>query len=38
VGEPQDIAAAVEFLLGASSDWMTGQIMAIDGGMSSLRA
>ena len=38
VGEPQDIAAAVEFLLGASSDWMTGQIMAIDGGMGSLRA
>ena len=38
VGEPQDIAAAVEFLLGASSDWMTGQILAIDGGMGSLRA
>ena len=37
VGEPQDIAAAVEFLLGASSDWMTGQILAIDGGMGSLR-
>ena len=38
VGEPQDIAAAVEFLLGTNSDWMTGQIMAIDGGMGSLRA
>jgi NAD(P)-dependent dehydrogenase (short-subunit alcohol dehydrogenase family) len=38
VGEPQDIAAAVEFLLSAGSDWMTGQIMAIDGGMGSLRA
>ena len=38
VGEPQDIAAAVEFLLGAGSDWMTGQILAIDGGMGSLRA
>jgi NAD(P)-dependent dehydrogenase (short-subunit alcohol dehydrogenase family) len=37
VGEPQDIAAAVEFLLGAGSDWMTGQILAIDGGMGSLR-
>jgi NAD(P)-dependent dehydrogenase (short-subunit alcohol dehydrogenase family) len=37
VGEPQDIAAAVEFLLGANSDWMTGQILAIDGGMGSLR-
>jgi 3-oxoacyl-[acyl-carrier protein] reductase len=38
VGEPQDIASAVEFLLGAGSDWMTGQILAIDGGMGSLRA
>lgn len=38
MGEPQDIASAVEFLLGAGSDWMTGQILAIDGGMGSLRA
>jgi hypothetical protein len=27
----------VEFLLGTNSDWMTGQILAIDGGMGSLR-
>jgi hypothetical protein len=26
------------FLLGDGSDWMTGQILAIDGGMGSLRA
>ena len=37
VGEPQDIASAVEFLLGAGSDWITGQVMAVDGGMGSLR-
>jgi len=37
VGEPQDIASAVAFLLGESSDWMTGQILAIDGGLGSLR-
>ena len=38
VGEPNDIASAVLFLLGEGSDWMTGQVLAIDGGMGSLRA
>jgi len=38
VGEASDIASAVLFLLGEGSDWMTGQVMAVDGGMGSLRA
>jgi NAD(P)-dependent dehydrogenase (short-subunit alcohol dehydrogenase family) len=38
VGEASDIASAVLFLLGDGSDWMTGQVMAVDGGMGSLRA
>ena len=38
VGEPNDIASAVLFLLGEGSDWMTGQVMSVDGGMGSLRA
>jgi NAD(P)-dependent dehydrogenase (short-subunit alcohol dehydrogenase family) len=37
VGEPADIAAAVLFLLGDGSAWMTGQVMAVDGGLGSLR-
>lgn len=37
VGEPADIASAVLFLLGDGSDWMTGQVMAVDGGLGSLR-
>jgi NAD(P)-dependent dehydrogenase (short-subunit alcohol dehydrogenase family) len=37
VGEPVDIASAVLFLLGEGSDWMTGQILAVDGGMGGLR-
>ncbi|MFM2254761.1 MAG: hypothetical protein RLZZ47_250 [Bacteroidota bacterium] len=37
VGEPGDIASAVLFLLGEGSDWMTGQILAVDGGMGGLR-
>lgn len=37
VGEPADIASAVLFLLGDGSTWMTGQVMAVDGGLGSLR-
>ena len=35
IGSSSDISHAVEFLL--SANWMTGQIMHIDGGMSALR-
>ena len=37
VGNADDIAAMAEFLLSEQSGWMTGQILGIDGGMSSLR-
>ncbi|TXK47556.1 SDR family oxidoreductase [Pontibacter qinzhouensis] len=37
VGEPHDIAAAALYLLSDSSSWMTGQILHLDGGMSTLR-
>jgi 3-oxoacyl-[acyl-carrier protein] reductase len=37
VGEPQDLANAVSFLLGEESAWMTGQILKVDGGMSTLK-
>ena len=37
VGEAIDIANAVAFLLSKDSSWMTGQIMHLDGGISSLR-
>lgn len=35
-GQPQDIAQAAVFLLSDASSWMTGQVMAVDGGMSAL--
>lgn len=38
IGEPEDIAEAVSFLLSDKSSWITGQIMPIDGGMSSIRS
>ncbi|TWU57648.1 SDR family NAD(P)-dependent oxidoreductase [Rubripirellula reticaptiva] len=37
IGTVDDIAAAAEFLLGDQSGWMTGQVMGVDGGMSTLR-
>ena len=36
-GTPGDIAAAATFLLEDASSWITGQVMAVDGGMGSLR-
>ena len=32
VGQPEDIGAMIVYLLGAGSDFITGQVMAIDGG------
>jgi 3-oxoacyl-[acyl-carrier protein] reductase len=37
VGDPIDVANAVVFLLGKESGWISGQIMAVDGGMSTLK-
>ncbi len=37
IGAPKDIASMVRFLLQAESSWITGQIIAVDGGMGALR-
>lgn len=37
VGEPADMAAAAYYLLSPESGWMTGQVLHVDGGMSSVR-
>ena len=37
VGDPDEIAEAVVFLLGDGARFITGQILAIDGGLSSVR-
>ena len=37
VGTPDDLANAAKFLLTSESDWMTGQVMAVDGGMSAIQ-
>ena len=37
VGTPADIAAAAKFLLEDAASWITGQIVAVDGGMGVIR-
>ena len=37
VGTSEDIAKAASYLLSEDSSWMTGQILPLDGGMSSLK-
>jgi NAD(P)-dependent dehydrogenase (short-subunit alcohol dehydrogenase family) len=37
LGEAQDAAGLAAFLLGPESGWITGQVIAVDGGRSSLR-
>jgi NAD(P)-dependent dehydrogenase (short-subunit alcohol dehydrogenase family) len=36
-GQPEDLADAARFLLSEESSWITGQIIHVDGGMSSLK-
>jgi NAD(P)-dependent dehydrogenase (short-subunit alcohol dehydrogenase family) len=37
VGDPKDIAAMAAFLLSPQAAWISGQILHVDGGMSSLK-
>jgi NAD(P)-dependent dehydrogenase (short-subunit alcohol dehydrogenase family) len=37
IGSPQNIADMAQFLLSEKSEWITGQVLHVDGGMSSLK-
>ena len=37
LGKPEDIARAIVFLLDPQNDWITGQILGIDGGLSHIK-
>ncbi|GAB3658101.1 SDR family oxidoreductase [Echinicola sediminis] len=37
IGKPEDIAEMAAFLLSSKSSWISGQILPVDGGMSSMR-
>lgn len=36
LGEPQDVARTIEFLLAPQNNWITGQVLGVDGGLGSV--
>ncbi len=37
IGNPEDIARAIIFLLDPKNNWITGPVLAVDGGLSRVR-
>jgi NAD(P)-dependent dehydrogenase (short-subunit alcohol dehydrogenase family) len=37
IGEPSDVAQVIDWLLGPESAWVTGQVIGVDGGLSTVR-
>jgi NAD(P)-dependent dehydrogenase (short-subunit alcohol dehydrogenase family) len=38
IGEPDDVASAIDWLLDPEQSWVTGQVIGIDGGLSKIRS
>ncbi len=38
LGEPDDVAAAIAWLLDPAQSWVTGQVLGVDGGLGAVRA
>lgn len=38
LGEPEDVASAIHWLLDAKQSWITGQVISVDGGLSTVQA
>ena len=37
IGTPDEVASAIEWMLDPGQGWVTGQILGVDGGLSSAR-
>lgn len=37
IGKPEDVASAIAWLLSPDNDWVTGQVIGVDGGLAQLR-
>ena len=37
IGEPSEIAPVIDWLLGPESGWVTGQVVGVDGGISTVK-
>lgn len=38
LGEPEDVASAISWLLDPAQSWVTGQVLGVDGGIATVRA
>jgi NAD(P)-dependent dehydrogenase (short-subunit alcohol dehydrogenase family) len=38
IGEPEDVASLIHFLLQSRNSWLTGQVVGVDGGLGTLRS
>jgi len=38
IGEPEDVASLIDFLLDPAQRWITGQVFGVDGGLGTVRA
>jgi NAD(P)-dependent dehydrogenase (short-subunit alcohol dehydrogenase family) len=37
IGEPDDVASAMAWLLDPATSWVTGQVLGVDGGLGALK-
>jgi NAD(P)-dependent dehydrogenase (short-subunit alcohol dehydrogenase family) len=38
LGEPDDVASLITWLLDPTNSWVTGQVVGVDGGLGSVRS